>query len=113
MKYSKFEVEKVKRDADIRRIIPGTNATNPNQYIECPFCHEPKKFRVRHTAQYNCAFCVKCNQGFSNPIVAYAHYNNLDVERDFLKCLEGAAQQCGVIITPEETRRKETVKSIK
>lgn len=113
MKYSKFEVEKVKRDADIRRIIPGTNATNPNQYIECPFCHEPKKFRVRHTAQYNCAFCVKCSQGFSNPIVAYAHYNNLDVERDFLKCLEGAAQQCGVIITPEEMRRKETVKSIK
>lgn len=113
MKYSEFEVEKVKRNADIRRIIPGTNATNPNQYIECPFCHEPKKFRVRHTAQYNCAFCVKCNQGFSNSIVAYAHYNNLDVERDFLKCLEGAAQQCGVIITPEETLRKKTVKSIK
>ena len=113
MKYSKFEVDKVKKDADIRRLIPGASQSKANQYIECPFCGEAKKFRVRFSAQYNCAFCMKCNEGFSNPIAAYAYLNNLDIERDFLKCLEGTAQECGIIITPEETRRKETVKKIK
>ncbi len=113
MKYSRFEVDKVKKDADIRRLIPGASQSKVNQYIECPFCGEAKKFRVRFSSQYNCAFCMKCNEGFSNPIAAYAYLNNLDIERDFLKCLEGTAQECGIIITPEETRRKETVKKIK
>lgn len=50
MKYSKFEVEKVKKDADIRRLIPGASQSKANQYIECPFCGEAKKFRVRYSA---------------------------------------------------------------
>lgn len=113
MKYSKFEVEKVKQHADIRHLIPGASEIKPNQYIKCPFCGEDKKFRVRHSAQHNNAFCMKCNEGFSNPIVAYAHYNHLDVEREFLKCLEGTAQQCCVVITPEENIRQQVTQEAK
>lgn len=113
MKYSKFDIDKVKSDADIRLIIPGADVNKANQYIECPFCGEKKKFRIRFSKGYNNAYCVKCNNGFSSPIDAYAHFNNLNVKTDFIQCLEGAAQEGGVIITPEETRRKETVQKAK
>ena len=46
-------------------------------------------------------------------IEAYAYYNGRSVTSDFIECLEGAARECGVIITPEETRRKESVKKVK
>lgn len=113
MKYSKYEVDKVKADADIRRIIPGASESKASQDIECPFCGKAKKFRVSHKKGFNNAHCFACGEGFSNPIAAYAYYNHLDIERDFLRCLEGTAQECGVFITPEETRRKESVKKIK
>ncbi|MBD5243158.1 MAG: hypothetical protein HDS60_03620 [Barnesiella sp.] len=109
MKYNKFEVDKVKSEADIRRLIPGANERLTTQDIDCPFCGKKKKFRISHKKGFNNARCFACQEGFSNPIAAYAYYNNLDIEKDFLKCLEGTAQECGVIITPEETRRKESV----
>lgn len=113
MKYNKFEIEKVKTDADIRRLVPGASETKATQDIDCPFCGKPKKFRVSHKKGYNNAYCFACRQGFSSPIEAYAYYNNLDIKNDFLRCLEGSAQECGVIITPEENIRKETVQKAK
>lgn len=113
MKYSKYEIEKVKADADIRRIIPGASERKASQDIECPFCGKEKKFRISHKKGFNNAHCFACEEGFSNPIEAYAYYNHLDIKNDFLRCLEGTAQECGVIITPEETRRKETVQKIR
>ncbi len=49
-KYSKFEVDKVKRDADIRRLIPGASEHRATQDIECPFCGKAKNF-VLHTKE--------------------------------------------------------------
>lgn len=112
-KYSKFEVDKVKRDADIRRLIPEASEHKATQDIECPFCGKAKKFRVTHRGGYNNAKCFSCEQGFANPLEAYAHYHGLDVKRDFLQVLEGCAQECNVYITPEETIRKETVRKAK
>jgi len=108
-KYSKFEVDKVKKDADIRRLIPGASEHKATQDIDCPFCGKAKKFRISHKGKFNSARCFACEQGFPNPLYAYAHYNNLDVKNDFLQVLEGCARECGVIITPEETIRKENI----
>lgn len=113
MKYSKFEVDKVKFDADIRHIIPGASETRLTQDLECPFCGKAKKFRVSRKKGYNNAHCFACGEGFSNPIAAYAYYNHLDVEKDFLRCLEETARECGIIIVPEETRRQEIVRKAK
>lgn len=107
-KYSKYEVDKVYREADIRRIIPDASESRAKQDIICPFCGK-KKFFVSRSKQFNCAKCSVCGEGFQSPLHAYAYYNSLDMSRDFLRILEGTAQQCGIIITPEETIRKETV----
>lgn len=112
-KYSKFEIDKVKSDADIRRIIPNASETKYTQDIECPFCGKTKKFRINRKRGYNNARCFACGEGFSNPLEAYAYYNNLDVKSDFIKVLEGCANECGVSITPEETVRKKTLENAK
>lgn len=113
MKYSKLDVDKVKSSSDIRRFIPGASEYRNTQYIECPFCGKAKKFMVKHSKDTDNAYCFSCGKGFSNPIDAYAYYNGLDVSKDFLRCLEGCAQESGVLIVPDETRRKESVQQIK
>lgn len=110
MKYRKSEVDKVKNDADIRILIPGASTSKPTQDIDCPFCGKKKKFRICHKKGFNNAKCWSCGEGFSNPIQAYAYYNHLDIEKDFLQCLEGAAHDCGVMIMPEEDVRKDSIR---
>lgn len=110
-KYSRFEVDKV-READIRQFIPGCNQSKASQELVCPNCGK-KKFNVVHKSKKNFAHCFACEFTLSDSINAYAHYNNLDIKKDYLKCIEGAAEQAGIIITPEETIRKETVKKAK
>lgn len=113
MKYSRFEIEKVKRDADIRRLIHGASEHRVTQDIDCPFCGKVKKFRISHKNGFNNAKCFACEEGFTNPIEAYAYYNNLDIKRDFIKCLEGTANECGVIITPETVVKADSIKKSK
>ncbi|MDE6011082.1 MAG: DUF3854 domain-containing protein, partial [Muribaculaceae bacterium] len=112
MKYSQFEVQKV-RDADIRLFIRGANETKGAQDIKCPFCGADKKFRILHRGQYNYAKCWVCGEGFSGPLEAYAYLQGLDIQRDYVKCIEGVANMAGITITPEETIRKEKVKKEK
>lgn len=111
MKYSKFEIDKVK-SADIRRVIPDVNMNRATQEIDCPFCGK-KKFYVDVRKGHNSARCWVCEQGFSNSIQAYAHFVGKDIERDYLECIEGAARACGVTIVPEETIRRESVQKAK
>lgn len=112
MKYSDFEVRKVK-EADIRLFISGANETKRAQDIKCPFCGAEKKFRVLHGGKYNYARCWVCNEGFSGPLEAYAHLQGLDIKRDYVRCIEGVASMAGIVITPEETIRKEKIKEEK
>lgn len=108
MKYSKFEIDKV-RAADIRPFIRGANESKAAQDLNCPFCGADKKFRVLHRGKYNYAKCWVCNKGFSDPLEAYAYLQNLDIKRNYLQCIEGVAAMAGITITPEETLRNEKV----
>lgn len=112
-KYSRFEIHKVKQDADIRRLVPGASDNKVTQDIDCPFCGKERKFRVSHKKGYNNARCFVCKEGFSGPLDAYAYYHGLDIEKNFIQVLEGCAQECGIFITPEEVVRKETVTKTK
>lgn len=109
MKYSQYEIEKLKKDADIRRIIPGASMSRLTQEVECPFCGK-KKFYINRKKGAAGARCWVCENGFANAVEAYAYYNHLDIKKDYIRCLEGTAHECGVIITPEETARKESVR---
>lgn len=113
MKYNKFDVEKVKSEADIRRFIAGASSTRPTQEVTCPFCGKEKKLRITRKKGHNSAYCFACNRGFANPLEAYAHYANLDLKQNFVTIIEAVASEGGIIITPEADRRKEVVKSAK
>ncbi len=112
MKYSQFEVQKV-READIRLFVRGASETKSKTEMDCPFCGAKNKFTVLHTAKYNYAKCWVCQEGFSGPLEAYAYLQGLDIKRDYIQCIEGVAQMAGIIITPEETIRKKKVKEEK
>lgn len=109
MKYSDFEIQKVKQ-ADIRLFIRGANERKGSQDIDCPFCGAEKKFRILHRGKYNYARCWVCKEGFSDPLKAYAHLQGLDIKSDYIKVVEGVAQNAGITIVPEEDLRKQKTK---
>ncbi|MDE7180360.1 MAG: transcription elongation factor 1 family protein, partial [Muribaculaceae bacterium] len=112
MKYSDFEVQKV-READIRLFVRGADEVKSKTEMDCPFCHAKKKFTVLHKGKYNYAKCWVCGEGFSGPLEAYAYLQGLDIKRDYVKCIEGVANMAGITITPEEQVREKKVKEEK
>ncbi len=110
-KYSRYTVDTVKA-VDIRLIIPGCNTHKTTQEIECPHCHG-KKFSVTTKGKLNFAKCWQCDFQLSGPLQAYAHYNNLDMKRDYIQIIEGVAAEAHLSIIPEETVRRDTIKKTK
>lgn len=106
-KYSKWEVQRVK-DLDIRQFIPNCNTHKASQDIECPFCGKIK-LNVNHKKGFNYAKCWACGQGFSDPIAAVAHYKGISLDTNWLEALEETARQGGIVLTPQELRRKDTI----
>lgn len=111
-KYSKSEIDRLKRVADIREVIDGCKK-KAKQTVVCPFCGK-EAFGVTHNSQYNSAHCFSCQQGFANPLEAYAHFAGLNIKTDYIRCIEGLAQHCNVPIYPEERlREKQTTEAKK
>lgn len=108
-KYSKFEVDRVKA-LDIRQFIPGCNIHKVSQDVECPFCGM-MKFNVSRKKGFNSAKCWACGEGFSGPIAAVAYYSGINIETDFLHALEETARQGGIVITPQERQREQSIEA--
>ncbi len=108
-KYSRFEVERVKA-LDIRQFIPGCNLHKTSQDVECPFCGKPK-FNVSRKKGFNSAKCWVCGEGFSGPIAAVAYYSGINIDTDFLHALEETARQGGIVITPQERQREQSIEA--
>lgn len=106
-KYNKWEVQKVK-DLDIRAFIPGCNPHKASQDVGCPFCGKIK-FNINRKKGFNNAKCWVCGQGFSDPIAAVAYYQGINLDTNWLQALEETARQGGIVITPEERRREESI----
>ena len=108
-KYSRFEVERVKA-LDIRQFIPGCNLHKTSQDVECPFCGKPK-FNVSRKKGFNSAKCWVCGEGFSGPIAAVAYYSGINIDTDYLHALEETARQGGIVITPQERQREQSIEA--
>lgn len=108
-KYSKWEEDRVK-GLDIRLFIPNCNHGKGSQDVKCPECGE-KKFSVVHSQGKNFAYCHHCQFSLHGPIAAVGYYSGIDVEKDYLKALEETARQGGIVLVPQEQRRKDSVKS--
>ena len=108
-KYSKFEVDRVKA-LDIRQFIPGCNIHKVSQDVECPFCGK-MKFNVSRKKGFNSAKCWACGEGFSGPIAAVAYYSGINIDTDFLHALEETARQGGIVITPQERQREQSIEA--
>ena len=108
-KYSKFEVDRVKA-LDIRQFIPGCNIHKVTQDVECPFCGK-MKFNVSRKKGFNSAKCWVCGEGFSGPIAAVAYYSGINIETNFLHALEETARQGGIVITPQERQREQSIEA--
>lgn len=64
MKYSQYDVDKVRSESDIRMIIPVRLNPAPHRILPARSV-EPKKFRISRKKGYNNAHCFKCGEGFS------------------------------------------------
>ena len=98
-KYSRFEIDRLKDSADIRKVIPGCNERKADQKVTCPFCGADT-FGVVHKGGKNFAHCFSCEKGFSNAVAAVMHYNGFDKSR-YVEALELTARTCGLVLTPE------------
>lgn len=105
LKYDRFTVDRVKKDADIRDFIPGCSR-KADQMIECPFCHS-KKMSVVHKGDKNFAHCFNCGKSIANAIDAVMIYEGLG----WLPALEAVAERAHILITPQDKRREERVKA--
>lgn len=105
LKYDRFTVDRVKKEADIRDFIPGCTR-KADQMVECPFCGS-KKMSVVHKADKNFAHCFSCEKSIANAIEAVMTYENME----WLPALEAVAERAHILITPQEKRREERVKA--
>jgi len=108
-KYDQWEVERVKA-IDIRLVVPGCNQHKATCEMECPVCGK-KKFNVIHKGDKNFAYCHSCQFTLSGPIEAVAYYSGFDLKNNWLQALEETARQGNVILTPNERKKEDAVKS--
>lgn len=109
LKYDRWEVDKVKA-LDIRLFVPGCNQHKATVEMECPACGK-KKFNVIHKGDKNFAYCHACQFRLGGPIEAVAHYSGIDLKNNWLEALEETARQGGIILTPNERKKEEAVKT--
>ena len=82
MIYSKYDIEKLRQNADIRKVIPGADEFRPSSYVRCPSCgHEGKSkgLQVVHRGSAkNYAHCYACGFHLNDAIAAvmFYDYNN-------------------------------------
>lgn len=107
-KYDKFQIEQLKRDADIRLFIPGCDESKRDQKIACPVCGQ-KKFSVVHKAGKNLAKCFACDLCFTNGVAAVMKLEG----KDFLSAVEYVAERANVVLIPREQKRRERVDRLK
>lgn len=113
MIYSKYEVEKLRQNADIRKVIPGADEFRPSSYVRCPSCgHEGKSkgLQVVHRgSSKNYAHCYACGFHLNDAIAAVMYFEYNNDKSKYPDAIKSCAQQCGIFIQSEEEKNAHAI----
>lgn len=107
MSYSKWDIDKVRKAADIRNHIPDTEVIKRKTYARCPQCGATgaKGMLVTHNSKMSLAKCFKCGYSINGAINAEMEYNNIS----FPEAVKRVADYYGINIESEEQKRKNNI----
>lgn len=108
MSYSKFDIDKVRKAADIRNHIPDTVQIKRKTYARCPQCGADGEhgMLVTQNSRLSLAKCFKCGYSINGAINAEMEYCNLS----FPEAVKKVADYYGIPIESEEDKRRNNLK---
>lgn len=108
MRYSEYDIEKVRKAADIRDSVPNLSGRGATQYTKCPQCGKEGKNKglcVTHKGNMDIAKCFSCGFTLNGAIDAEKYYGKVD----FPEALRRVASRCGVFLESEEEKRQRSI----
>lgn len=107
MSYSKLDIEKVRKAADIRNHIPDTVVIKRKTYARCPQCgaEGDKGMLVTQNSRLSLAKCFRCGYSINGAINAEMEYGHLS----FPEAVKKIADYYGIPIETEEERRRQSM----
>lgn len=81
MRYSEYDIEKVRKASDIRDSVPNLSGRGATQYTKCPQCGKEGKNKglcVTHKGNMDIAKCFSCGFVLNGAIDAEKYYGNVD-----------------------------------
>lgn len=112
MRYSEFEIDKVRKSADIRDFIPNLTGRGSTQYAKCPNCGKEGKNKglcVTHKSNIDIAKCFSCGFTINGAINAEMYYSNVE----FPEALTRVASRYNIFLESEEEKRQRSIESNK
>ena len=105
MGYSKQEIDRVRKAADIRDFIPGIETIGRKSYARCPECGSEHKqgMLVTHNRTMDLAKCFKCGHTIKGAVDAVMQYRSVS----FPEALRQVADQYGIEIKTDEQIKSE------
>ncbi len=103
--YSNYDIDKVRRVADIRELVPDLHGRGASLYTTCPKCGakgRSKGLCVTHKADKDIAKCFSCGFTLNGAIDAEMFYNRLS----FPEAVKAVADRNGIYITDEKPSPK-------
>ncbi len=107
-KYSEYDIEQVRRQADIRDHIPDQTRYGSEYYAKCPACGangKRKGLKITHTTTKDLAKCFECGFSLNGAIAAEMHYAGTK----FTEALETVASKCGYQLVPQSEKAADAV----
>jgi len=108
MSYSKFDIDKVRKAADIRNHIPGIVEIKRKSYVRCPNCGADgaEGMLVTQNSRLSLAKCFKCGHSINGAISAEMEFSNLS----FPEAVKKVADYYGIPIESDEEKRSNNIR---
>lgn len=106
-KYSRFDIDRVKKLADIRDFIPNQQIGKHSFATRCPNCGASGKkgMQLTHNSQKDLGHCWSCGHSISGAISAVMESKNLN----FIEAVEFVADRYGIILKSQEEKLSESI----
>lgn len=109
MSYSKSDIERIRKKADIRDFIPGLAGRGASRYCRCPECGKEGKDKgliATHKANADIAKCFSCGFTLKGAIDAVKYFDKVD----FPEAVKRVAEYYNLVIEDADERRARILK---